>query len=105
MIMSEKNSRNAVASKGVIEKPPCIVDAIIEEKLEEIAIVLCSAAMGKSRLYEEIITVVDRCLFKAALKNTNNVKSAAAAYLGINRNTFQSKMVKLGLDSRKESMR
>jgi DNA-binding protein Fis len=26
------------------------------------------------------------------------VKSAAAAYLGINRNTFQKKMVKLGID-------
>jgi DNA-binding protein Fis len=74
---------------------------IVEKKLEEIATVLCSTAMGKSKLYDEVITMVERCLFKAALKNTNNVKSAAAAYLGINRNTFQNKMVKLGLDGRK----
>ncbi|MBN1662153.1 MAG: hypothetical protein JW943_00995 [Deltaproteobacteria bacterium] len=100
--MSEKNSGSAVASRGVKEKPPCVVDAIIEKKLEEIATVLCSAGMGKSRLYDEIITMVERCLFKTALKNSNNVKTAAAAYLGINRNTFQSKMVKLGLDGRKE---
>ena len=100
-----KISNNAVASKGVKEKPPCIVDAFVEKKMEEITTVLCSAGMGKSKLYEEIITMVERCLIKTALKNTNNVKSAAAAYLGINRNTFQNKMIKLGLDSRKESMR
>jgi len=100
--MSEKNSRNTIASKAVIEKPPCVVDAIVEKKLEEIATVLCSAALQKSKLYEEIITMVERCLFKTALKNTNNVKSAAAAYLGINRNTFQNKMIKLGIDGRKE---
>jgi DNA-binding protein Fis len=100
--MSTKISESLAVSKGVKEKPPCMVDVIIESKLEEIATVLCSAGVGKSKLYDDIITMVERCLFKTALKNTNNVKSAAAAYLGINRNTFQNKMIKLGLNSRKD---
>jgi DNA-binding protein Fis len=100
--MRDKRSSRAIASKGVKEKPPCVVDAIVEKKLEEIATVLYSSGMAKSKLYEEIITMVERCLFKTALKNTNNVKSAAAAYLGINRNTFQNKMIKLGLNGQKE---
>jgi DNA-binding protein Fis len=53
-------------------------------------------------LYEEVLSVVERSLFKIALQRNNNVKSAAAAYLGINRNTFQNKMVKLGIDNSKE---
>jgi len=100
--MNDKISANAVMSKDIQEKPPCVVDAIVEKKLEEITTVLYSAGMAKSRLYEEIITMVERCLFKTALKKNNNVKSAAAAYLGINRNTFQNKMIKLGLNGQKE---
>ena len=43
--------------------------------------------------------IVERSLFRIALRRSNHVKSAAAAYLGINRNTFQNKMVKLGIDN------
>lgn len=96
------NHKMTAIAKEAGEKPSCTLDAIVEKKLEEIATVLSSATLGNSKLYEEVITMVERCLFKTALKNTKNVKSAAAAYLGINRNTFQNKMIKLGLDSRKE---
>ena len=46
---------------------------------------------------EEVLEMVERSLFRIALKRNKNVKGAAAAYLGINRNTFQNKMVKLGI--------
>ncbi|MBN1380674.1 MAG: hypothetical protein JXA41_03255 [Deltaproteobacteria bacterium] len=100
--MGENFSENAALFEEVRHKPTCVVDTIIEKKLEEIAMVLCPNNSGKSKLYEEIITMVERSLFKTALKKTNYVKSAAAAFLGINRNTFQSKMIKLGIDCRKE---
>jgi DNA-binding protein Fis len=48
-------------------------------------------------LHEEVLIMVERCLFKIALKRNGNVKSAAANYLGINRNTFQKKMAKLDI--------
>jgi DNA-binding protein Fis len=43
---------------------------------------------------------VDRSLFKIALHRSGQIKSAAATYLGINRNTFQKKMIKLGMNGR-----
>jgi DNA-binding NtrC family response regulator len=73
------------------------VEVIIEKKLEDIATILCTAVGRKSKLHEEVVSMVERSLFRIALKRSNNVKSAAATYLGINRNTFQNKMVKLGI--------
>lgn len=73
------------------------VEDIIEKNLEHIATILCKTVQGKSRIHEEVLSMVERSLFRIALKRSNNVKSAAAAYLGINRNTFQNRMVKLGI--------
>lgn len=85
-----KNDRNQTVTS--------IVEEILEKKLEDIATLLCASGGRKSRLYDEVISMVERGLFKIALKRCNHVKSASAAYLGINRNTFQKKMAKLGLD-------
>jgi DNA-binding protein Fis len=46
-----------------------------------------------------VLAMVERGLVRIALRRSNHVKSAAAAYLGINRNTFQKKMVNLGIDN------
>jgi DNA-binding protein Fis len=94
------NSKNpAMASdKDIQAMLSSTVEAMIEKKLEDIATVLCKTAQGKSRLHEEVMAMVERSLFKIALMRSNNVKSTAALYLGINRNTFQNKMVKLGLN-------
>jgi DNA-binding protein Fis len=46
--------------------------------------------------------MVEKGLVRIALRRSNHVKSAAAVYLGINRNTFQKKMVKLGIDHDRE---
>jgi DNA-binding protein Fis len=100
--MNEKNSGIVVSAKSDKQGSASDVDDIIEKKLEDIATVLCSAGEGKSRLYEEIISMIERSLFKIALRRTNYVKSAAAAYLGVNRNTFQNRMVKLGMNCQKD---
>lgn len=87
--MTRKDKSKSVSS---------IVEEILEKKLEDISTLLCSAGGKKSSVYEDVIYMVERSLFKIALKRCNNVKSSSAAYLGINRNTFQKKMAKLGLD-------
>ena len=48
------------------------------------------------------MAMVETGLFKIALRRSGNVKSSAAAFLGIHRNTFTDKMAKLGLDGEKE---
>ncbi len=77
--------------------PYAAVEEIIEKKLEDIATVLSSSGDRKSKIYEEVMKMVEKGLFKIALRLSNGVKSAAAIFLGINRNTFTDKMTKLGI--------
>ena len=100
--MDPKNSGHEDASLDANATPARACEAIIEKKLEDILTVLCSVGNGKSRLYEDVITMMERSLLRIALRRCHNVKSAAAAYLGINRNTFQKKMEKLGLAMRSD---
>lgn len=79
--------------------PASVAEEVLEKNIEDIATILSATVEGKSRLYEEVLAMVERGLFRIALRRSNHVKSAAAAYLGINRNTFQSKMVKLCIDN------
>ena len=78
------------------------VEEILEDKLEDLTTVLSVSGNGKSRLHEEVMSMVEKGLFKIALRRSSNVKSAAAAYLGINRNTFTDKMTKLGIECQKD---
>ena len=92
---------NSVAQEAR-ETPAAVAEEVLEKKLEDIATILFATETRKSRLYDEVLSIVERSLFRIALRRSNNVKSAAAAYLGINRNTFQSKMVKLGINNHQE---
>ena len=78
--------------------PAAVAEEILEEKLEDIATILCKSETDRSRLYDEVLAMVERGLVRIALRRSNHVKGAAAAYLGINRNTFQKKMVKHSID-------
>ena len=78
--------------------PAAVAEEVLEKKIEDIVTVLGSAGTDKSRLYDEVLAMVERSLFRIALRRSNHVRSTAATYLGINRNTFQKKMVKLGID-------
>jgi Fis family transcriptional regulator len=77
--------------------PAVVVEEILEKQLEDIATLLCGLGPDKSRLYDEVLAMVERSLFRIALRRSNHVKSTAASYLGVNRNTFHKKMVKLGI--------
>jgi len=97
--MKRKNLKSIVEDERIQAKPS-IIEETIEKRLRDIATLLCSAGEGKkrkSRLYEDVLAIVERSLFRIALERNGNVKSAAANYLGINRNTFQKKMAKLGV--------
>ncbi|HPC73117.1 MAG TPA: helix-turn-helix domain-containing protein [Syntrophales bacterium] len=80
------------------------IEEVFEKKLEELVLVLRSGDDKKSRLYEDILNIVERGLIHIALRHSNQVKTAAATFLGINRNTFQKKMTQLGVtnDKRKK---
>ena len=96
--MDVRNSDETIINEGVQASSfPCLED-IIGKELEDIVTLLCSSGTEKSRVYEEVLLMVERSLIKIALKRSNNVKTGAADFLGINRNTLHKKMNKLGIN-------
>ncbi|HRR41665.1 MAG TPA: helix-turn-helix domain-containing protein, partial [Syntrophales bacterium] len=82
-------------------KPSCLaVEVLLEEKIEDVVNFLGSSEGSRSQLYDDILALVERCLIRIALKRTNNVKTSAAAFLGINRNTLHKKMDQLNIPYR-----
>jgi DNA-binding protein Fis len=98
MVLNRQQSVIDPAEREMRTTPATVAEEILERKLDDIATILCKAETDKSRIYEEVMAMVERSLVRIALRRSNYVKSAAAAYLGINRNTFQKKMVSLGID-------
>jgi DNA-binding protein Fis len=98
MVLNRQQSAVDPAARERRSTPAAVAEEILEKKLNDIATILCKAETDKSRIYEEIMAMVERSLVRIALRRSNQVKSAAAAYLGINRNTFQKKMVSFGID-------
>jgi DNA-binding protein Fis len=96
--MNKKRPQAPLTGRDKKKSVSSVLEEILEKKLADISTLICSDGGKKSRVYEEIIYMVERSMFKIALKRCNNVKSSSAAYLGINRNTFQKKMAKLCLD-------
>jgi DNA-binding NtrC family response regulator len=99
--MSTKKHNKPAVVIGVHETRYAAVEEILEKKLDDLATVLSVSDNGKSTLHEEVMAMVEKGLFKIALRRSSYVKSAAAAFLGINRNTFTDKMAKLGINCEK----
>jgi DNA-binding protein Fis len=96
--MARRESVKSKAAKMEKVKSSCsAVEGILEKKIEDVVNFLGSAENSKSRLYDDILATVERCLIRIALKRSNNVKTSAAMFLGINRNTLHKKMEKLDI--------
>jgi transcriptional regulator with GAF, ATPase, and Fis domain len=82
-------------------KPP-LLDEILEQKLAEVLnkIDPYVEAKNQMKLLDDIIGVVERILIKSALDRVGHVQTAAAQFLGINRNTLSKKMKELKIKFR-----
>lgn len=101
--MPVKKTKKTEVIMNVKATPYAAVEEIIEKKLEDIATLLASSGGRKSKLYEEVMTMVEKGLFNIALRRSNGVKSSAAIFLGMNRNTFTDKITKLGITCEKNN--
>jgi DNA-binding NtrC family response regulator len=99
--MRSKKQKSSKIVMNVKETPYAVVEEIMEKKLEDLTTVLSASGGRKSKLYEEVMSMVEKGLFKIALRRSNYVKSTAAVFLGISRNTFTDKMAKLGINCEK----
>jgi DNA-binding NtrC family response regulator len=82
--MRSKKQNKAEIVMKVKATPYTAVEEIMEKKLED-------------------MNMVEKGLFKIALRRSNGVKSSAAVFLGISRNTFTDKMAKLGISCGKNN--
>jgi DNA-binding protein Fis len=98
MSLTKRRSASDNSARDVRTTPAAVAEKILVEKIEDIATIMAASEQDRSRLYEDVLSMVERGLVRIALRRSNNVKSAAAAYLGINRNTLQNKMIKLGIE-------
>lgn len=74
-----------------------IAEQVLQQRLEEIVTILSLENRGRKKIYDDIVSLVEKILIQSALNRSNQVKSAAASFLGINRNTLHNKMEKLGI--------
>jgi DNA-binding protein Fis len=95
MVSAKKSKEDRSGAFDGSASPKDVAGQILESNLEDITSILFSPDGSKSRLYDDVVEMVDRALVRIALKRTNRIKSAAASYLGINRNTLQNKIAKL----------
>lgn len=95
------NAKRKVAEGADDRVPYSVVEDILEKKIEDIVNLLGSIDKGKSTLHEDVMSMVERCLIKIALRRCDDVKTSAAGFLGINRNTLHKKMDELNIKTGK----
>ncbi len=95
--MGKQERIRAMMEEEMQEPSFPLMEEIFEKRLDEVVTILGCERNGREGLYDEILTMVERGLIKIAMKRSNNVKTAAADFLGINRNTLHGKIKKLKL--------
>ncbi len=91
-----------LAGSGKTKLKSSVLDEILEEKLSEVLNKIDPYVESKTRMgiFDDIIGLVEKILIKSALKRVDHVQTAAAQFLGINRNTLRKKMKELKVKSR-----
>ena len=72
-----------------------LIEEILEKRIDKVVTILGCGGNGRDGVYDEVLSMVEKVLIKIAMKRSNNVQTAAADFLGINRNTLHSKIKKL----------
>ncbi len=91
-----KIKRKAAGAKNLCTSDSAVED-VLEKHIEHVVNLMASMEKGKSTLYEDVVSIVERCLIKIALRRCDNVKLSAATFLGINRNTLHKKIDQWGV--------
>jgi Fis family transcriptional regulator len=96
----KKNEPLQKSGKGKAKSS--LLDEILEEKLSEVLNKIDPDVESKTRMgiFDDIIAVVEKILIQSALERMGHVQTAAAQFLGINRNTLRKKMKELKVKTR-----
>jgi len=94
--------KNETLQKGKGKTKSSFLDEILEEKLSEVLNKIDPDLESKARMsiFGDIVAVVEKILIKSALERMGYVQTAAAQFLGINRNTLRKKMKEMKIKDR-----
>jgi DNA-binding protein Fis len=93
--MGKQERISAIMDEKMNESSFPLIEEVFEKRLDEVVTVLGCGGNGREGVYDEILSMVEKALIKIAMRRSNNVKTAAADFLGINRNTLHGKIKKL----------
>ena len=93
--MGKRESIRAVISKEVDGSSFPLIEEILEKRLDKVVTILDCRKNSGNGVYDEVLSMVENVLIKIAMRRSNNVKTAAADLLGINRNTLHNKIKKM----------
>lgn len=93
--MGKRERIRAIINEEMSESSFPLIEEAFEKRIDEVVTILSCGRNGKEGVYDEVLSMVEKALIKIAMKRSNNVKTAAADFLGINRNTLHGKIKKL----------
>ncbi len=93
--MGKQERIRAIMDEKMNESSFPLIEEVFEKRLDEVVTVLGCGGNGRDGVYDEVLSMVEKALIKIAMRRSNNVKTAAADFLGINRNTLHGKIKKL----------
>ncbi len=93
--MGKRERIGAMIDKEMNESSFPLIEEVFEKRLDEVVTILGCERNGKEGVYDEVLAMVEKALIRIAMRRSNNVKTAAADFLGINRNTLHGKIKKL----------
>ena len=93
--MGKRERIRAIINEEMSESSFPLIEEAFEKRIDEVVTILGCGRNGKEGVYDEVLTMVEKALIKIAMKRSNHVKTAAADFLGINRNTLHGKIKKL----------
>ncbi|MBW2545354.1 MAG: helix-turn-helix domain-containing protein [Deltaproteobacteria bacterium] len=93
--MNKREQIRAVIREEIDETSFPLIEEILEKRIDKVVTILGCEGNGRDGVYDEVLSMVEKALIKIAMRRSSNVKTAAADFLGINRNTLHTKMKKL----------
>ncbi|MBW2560220.1 MAG: helix-turn-helix domain-containing protein [Deltaproteobacteria bacterium] len=93
--MGKRERIRAMMNEEMNESSFPLIEEVFEKRIDEVVTILGCGGNGRDGVYDEVLSMVEKALIKIAMKRSNNVKTAAADFLGINRNTLHGKIKKL----------
>ena len=73
------------------------IDEILEYKFKELINNVDNGKKNNHNLYQIILEIFEKSLFKQVIEKTNFNQTKASEILGINRNTLKKKLIKYNL--------